>query len=57
MRNDRITASKAHKVSVCHTPDGSLVASIMGAKIPDTASMKGGRNLELSVRRIVGNKL
>ncbi|CAK1585692.1 unnamed protein product [Parnassius mnemosyne] len=32
MRYGRITASRAHEVSVCHTPDGSLVASIMGAK-------------------------
>lgn len=56
MRYGRITASKAHEVSVCHTPDGSLVATIMGAKIPDTAAMKRGRNLELSVRKAVGNK-
>lgn len=49
MRYGRITASKAHEVSVCHTPDGSLVAAIMGAKVPDTAAMKRGRNLELSV--------
>ncbi|CAH1961609.1 unnamed protein product [Acanthoscelides obtectus] len=40
MRYGRITASKAHEVSVCHTPDGSLVATIMGAKIPDTIAMK-----------------
>ncbi|CAH2011300.1 unnamed protein product [Acanthoscelides obtectus] len=32
MRYGRITASKAHEVSVCHTPDGSLVATIMGAQ-------------------------
>lgn len=32
MRYGHITASKAHEVSVCHTPDGSLVSSIMGAK-------------------------
>lgn len=57
MRYGRITASKAHEVSVCHTPDGSLVATVMGAKIPDTAAMKRGRSLELSVRKAVGNKL
>ncbi|KAI8426145.1 hypothetical protein MSG28_005094 [Choristoneura fumiferana] len=51
MRYGRITASKAHEVSVCHTPDGSLVATIMGAKVPDTAAMKRGRNLEHSVRK------
>ncbi|KOB25331.1 Alkaline nuclease, partial [Operophtera brumata] len=43
MRYGRIKASKAHKVSVCHTPDGSLVATIIGAKIPDTTAMKRGR--------------
>lgn len=40
MRYGCITASKAYEVSVCLTPDGSLMASIMGAKIPDTAAMK-----------------
>lgn len=57
LRYGRITASKAHEVSVCHTSDGSLVASIMGAKIPDTAAMRRGRNLELSVRKRVSEKL
>lgn len=51
------TASKAHEASVCATPDGSLVASIMGAKIPDTAAMKRGRTLESSVRKVVSRKL
>ncbi|CAH0577783.1 unnamed protein product [Chrysodeixis includens] len=57
MRYGRITASKAHEASVCHKPDGSLVATIMGATLPDTAAMKRGRNLELSVRKTVSNKL
>ncbi|CAH1998385.1 unnamed protein product [Acanthoscelides obtectus] len=57
MRYGRITASKAHEVSVCHTPDGSLVATIMGAKIPDTIAMKRGRSLELSVRKTVSTTL
>ncbi|KAI8439312.1 hypothetical protein MSG28_013143 [Choristoneura fumiferana] len=57
MRYGRITASKAHEVSVCHTPDGSLVATIMGAKVPDTAAMKRGRNLEHSVRKTVSKNL
>lgn len=57
MRYGRITVSKAHEVSVCHTPDGSLVATIMGAKVPDTVAMKRGRNLELAVRKTVSNKL
>ncbi|KAF9405618.1 hypothetical protein HW555_013722, partial [Spodoptera exigua] len=50
LRYGRITASKAHEVSVCHTTDGALVATIMGAKIPDTVAMKRGRILELSVQ-------
>ncbi|KAH9632803.1 hypothetical protein HF086_012628 [Spodoptera exigua] len=45
LRYGRITASKAHEVSVCHTTDGALVATIMGAKIPDTVAMKRGRIL------------
>lgn len=57
MRYGRITASKAYEVSVCHTPDGSLVAAIMGAKLPDTAAMRRGRNLELSVRKTVSVNL
>ncbi|CAH2016479.1 unnamed protein product [Acanthoscelides obtectus] len=57
MRYGRIKASKAHEVSVCHTPDGSLVATIMGAKIPDTIAMKRGRSLELSVRKTVSTTL
>ncbi|XP_041975680.1 uncharacterized protein LOC121730623 isoform X2 [Aricia agestis] len=57
MRYGRITASKAHEASVCHTPDGTLVATIMGAKIPDTVAMKRGRKLELSVRKTVSKKL
>ncbi|CAH2001287.1 unnamed protein product [Acanthoscelides obtectus] len=57
MRYGRITASKAHEVSVCHTPDGSLVATIMGAKIPDTIAMKRCRSLELSVRKTISTTL
>ncbi|XP_072934877.1 uncharacterized protein [Epargyreus clarus] len=57
MRYGRITASKAHEVSVCHTSDGSLVAAIMGAKMPDTAAMRRGSNLELSVQKRVSDKL
>ncbi|KAI4458131.1 hypothetical protein MML48_7g00011584 [Holotrichia oblita] len=57
IRYGRITASKAHEVSVCRTPDGSLVAAIMGAKIPDTAAMKRGRNLEEIVRKTISKKL
>ncbi|XP_045493660.1 uncharacterized protein LOC123697005 [Colias croceus] len=57
MRYSRITASKAFEASRCQTADGSLVAAVMGAKTPDTAAMKRGRELELSVIKIVQNKL
>ena len=57
LRYGRITASKAHEVSVCRTPDGSLVAAIMGGKIPDTAAMKRGRDLEERVRKVISKKL
>lgn len=39
LRYGRITASKAFEVMRCKTPDGSLVAAIMGAKFPDTAAI------------------
>ncbi|XP_013184777.2 uncharacterized protein LOC106130474 [Amyelois transitella] len=57
MRYARITASKAFEVIRCQTADGSLVASIMGAKAPDTAAMKRGRNLEMTVIKIAQNKI
>lgn len=40
MRYGRITASKTHEVSVCYTPDGLLVATKTGAKIPDIVAIK-----------------
>lgn len=57
LRYARITASKAFQVSRCQTPDGSLVAAIMGAKTPDTSAMERGRKLESSVIKTVQNKL
>lgn len=57
IRYGRITASKAHEGNVCRTPDCSLVAVIMGAKIPDTVAMKRGRNLEEIVRKTISKKL
>lgn len=57
MRYGRITASKAYQVSVCRTPEGSLIATVMGAKIPDTLAMKRGRTLEKAVRKKVASIL
>lgn len=57
LRYGRITASKAYAVSKCKTPDGSLIAQIMGTKIPDTPAMSRGRKLEEAVRKIVEIKL
>lgn len=53
LRYDRITASRAHEVSKCKTPDGALVEIIMGAaKFKDTPAMAShrGRSLEDDVR-------
>lgn len=57
LRYGRITASRAHDVSKCKTPDGSLIAQIMGGKLPDTPAMKRGRKLEDAVRKIIEVKL
>lgn len=57
MRYGRVTASKAYEVSVCRTPEGSLIATAMGAKIPDTLAMKRGRTLEKAVRMRVASIL
>ncbi|CAH0731390.1 unnamed protein product, partial [Brenthis ino] len=46
LRYARITASKAYDVTRCTTSDGSLIATLMGAKVPDTVAMKRGRKLE-----------
>ncbi|GBP03544.1 hypothetical protein EVAR_101867_1 [Eumeta japonica] len=40
LRYGGITASKAHDVTKCKTPDGSLIAQIMGGKLPDTPVTK-----------------
>lgn len=47
-----ITASKAFDVTRCKTSDGSLIAILMGAKVPDTIAMKRGRKLEDLVKKI-----
>ncbi|XP_046971064.1 uncharacterized protein LOC124538106 [Vanessa cardui] len=57
LRYGRITASKAFEVSRCKTSDGTLIAVILGGKIPDTQSMKRGRSLEDDVRKTVIEKL
>nr|XP_018909260.1 PREDICTED: uncharacterized protein LOC109038608 [Bemisia tabaci] len=46
-RYGRVTASKLHEAARCHTEDGSLVATILGAKkFKDTKAMARGRRLE-----------
>ena len=57
LRYGRITASRAYEVSRCQTSDGTLISLIMGGKIPDTAAMKRGRELENKVRDSVSSKL
>ncbi|XP_013194034.2 uncharacterized protein LOC106137691 [Amyelois transitella] len=57
LRYGRITASRAYDVSHCQTSDGALISLIMGGKIPDTAAMKRGRDLENKVRDSVSRKL
>ncbi|CAH2088603.1 unnamed protein product [Euphydryas editha] len=56
LRYARITALKVYEVSRCQTPDGLLVAAIIGAKTPDTPAMKRGRKLKSAVIKIVQNK-
>lgn len=57
LRYARVTASKAFEVTRCQTPDGSLVAALMGAKMPDTSAMQRGRKLESLVIKTVQEKL
>ncbi|CAG9785152.1 unnamed protein product [Diatraea saccharalis] len=57
LRYGRITASRAYEFSRCKTSDGTLIAVILGGKIPDTTAMKRGRILEDDVRNTVSAKL
>lgn len=57
LRYGRITASKCYEVSRCKTIDGTVVAVILGAKIPETSAMFRGRKLEAHVRKVVEKKL
>ncbi|GBP21775.1 hypothetical protein EVAR_10954_1 [Eumeta japonica] len=57
LRYGRITASRAFEFSRCKTNDGTLIALIMGGKLPDTLAMKRGRILEDQVRKTVSIKL
>jgi len=57
LRYGRVTASRAYEFSRCKTSDGTLMAVIMGGKIPDTITMKRGRILEDDVRRTVSANL
>lgn len=42
----RITASRLHEAAHCHTPDGSFVERLLGAKLKQTEAMKRGTKLE-----------
>lgn len=57
LRYGRVTASRAHEFSRCKTFDGTLMAALMGGKIPDTPAMKRGRMLEGEVRDTVSGIL
>ncbi|CAG9789630.1 unnamed protein product [Diatraea saccharalis] len=57
LRYGRVTALKTYEVSKCHTVDGSLIAMIMGVKIPDKKAMRRGRDLESQVKVIVEKTL
>lgn len=57
LRYARITASKAFDVTRCKTLDGSLIATLMGAKLPDTFAMKRGRKLEDLVKKQLEKQL
>ena len=52
-----VTASQAFEFCRCTTIDGTLIAVIMGGKIPDTPAMKRGRRMEDDVRNTVSAKL
>ncbi|XP_047995676.1 uncharacterized protein LOC125233652 [Leguminivora glycinivorella] len=57
LRYGRVTASRAYEFSRCKTTDGTLIALIMGGRIPDTNAMKRGRLLEDEVRETVSTSL
>lgn len=57
LRYGRVTTSRAYEFSRCKTIDGTLMAVIMGGKIPDTTAMKRGRMLEVDVRKTVSANL
>lgn len=42
----RVTASKLYEAAHCHTPDGSFVERLLGAKLKQTKAMKRGIKLE-----------
>lgn len=57
LRYARITASRAYDVTRCKTSNGSLIATLMGAKLPDTVAIKRGRNLEVLVKKHLKDQL
>lgn len=57
LRYGRVTASRAYEFRRCKTSDVTLIALIMGGKLPDTPAMKRGRMLEDEVRKTVSTSL
>ncbi|KAF4529812.1 hypothetical protein B566_EDAN018029 [Ephemera danica] len=62
LRFGRITASKLHEISHCHTPSGSTVKILLGVtKIKDNKYLQRGRDLESEiitvVEKIIGQKV
>lgn len=58
LRYGRITASKLHEAAHCHTKEGVLVETILGAyKVEDNLAISRGRNLEVAVKNVVEGKL
>lgn len=53
LRYGRVTASKFHEAAHCCTLDGSLVESILGAKVYETKAIQRGRILEAQVLKVV----
>ncbi|KAF9409692.1 hypothetical protein HW555_010982 [Spodoptera exigua] len=53
LRYGRITASKCYEGSRCKTVDGTLIAIILGVRIPETSVILRGKTVE----KIIGNKI
>ncbi|KAJ8913136.1 hypothetical protein NQ315_006054 [Exocentrus adspersus] len=57
MRYARITASKVYEVVKCKTQNGSLVETILGAKLFQTEAMSRGLKLENSILKVLSQDM